>query len=63
MSDKDRLRRRNARLQEEAKRYRTALQVISQWDVLNPPRPDLLADLPWLKKLVDDALAGPSSIS
>lgn len=62
MSDKDRLRRRNARLKEEARKYRNALQQISQWDCLNPPCPDLLADLPWLKKLVDDALAGPSAL-
>lgn len=62
MADKDRLRRRNARLKEEALKYRTALQHIAQWDCLNPPRPELLADLSWLKKLVDDALAGPSSL-
>lgn len=62
MADKDRLRRRNARLKEEALRYREALRQISKWDCLNPPRPELLSDLPWLKKLVDDALAGPSSL-
>lgn len=62
MADKDRLRRRNARLKEEAQKYRAALVQIRQWDCLNPPRPELLADLPWLKKLVDDALAGPSAL-
>ena len=62
MADKDRLRRRNTRLKEEATKYRTALQQIAQWDVLNPPRSELLSDLPWLKKLVDDALSGPSSL-
>jgi hypothetical protein len=62
MADKDRLRRRNTRLKVEALKYRAALQQIAQWDVLNPPRSDLLADLPWLKQLVDDALAGPSSL-
>jgi hypothetical protein len=62
MADKDQLRRRNARLKEEAHRYRSALLQIKQWDCLNPPRPDLLSDLPWLKKLVDDALSGPSAL-
>ncbi len=62
MADKDRLRRRNSRLKEEAQRYRNALLAIRQWDVLNPPRPDLLGDLPWLKKIVDDALSGPSAL-
>lgn len=62
MADKDRLRRRNARLKDEAQRYRDALQQISRWDCLNPPRPELLADLPWLKKLVDEALSGPSAL-
>lgn len=62
MAEKDQLRRRNARLKEEAQKYRSALLKIREWDVLNPPRPELLADLPWLKKLVDEALAGPSSL-
>ncbi len=34
-----------------------ALERIRSWDCLNPPRPDLLADLPWLRRLVDAALA------
>lgn len=33
-----------------------ALRKIQQWDCLNPPRPELLADLPWLKRVVDAAL-------
>lgn len=62
MADKDRLRRRNERLKQEAQRYREALLKIKEWDVLNPPKTEVLADLPWLKKLVDDALAGPSAL-
>lgn len=42
----------------EAERYRAALRTIRQWDCLNPPRPDLLGDLPWLRQVVDGALAG-----
>jgi hypothetical protein len=33
-----------------------ALRTIQQWDCLNPPRADLLADLPWLRRVVDAAL-------
>lgn len=40
----------------EADRLKAALRKIQQWDCLNPPRPELLADLPWLKRLVDEAL-------
>lgn len=40
----------------EAERLRAALQKISEWDCLNPPNPQLLGDLPWLRQLVDDAL-------
>jgi hypothetical protein len=32
------------------------LKTIQQWDALNPPAKELLSDLVWLKKLVDDAL-------
>lgn len=38
-----------------------ALRAIRSWDCLNPPRADLLADLPWLRRLVDSALAGSST--
>lgn len=40
-----------------------ALRKIQQWDCLNPPRSDLLADLPWLKRLVDEALGDSQSES
>lgn len=30
------------------------LETISQWDCPNPPRADLLGDLPWLRRLVDE---------
>jgi len=36
---------------------RATLHSIQSWDCLNPPRADLLADLPWLRRLVDDALS------
>ena len=35
-----------------------ALRAIQQWDCLNPPDPNLCHDHPWLKRTVDDALAG-----
>jgi hypothetical protein len=35
----------------------TALLAIQSWDCLNPPRSELCADHPWLKRLVDAALA------
>jgi len=38
-----------------------ALRRIQQWDCLNPPRADLLSDLPWLRGVVDAALAGAAS--
>lgn len=38
-------------------RYRDALVKISEWDCLNPPQADLLGDLPWLRSVVDNALA------
>ena len=41
----------------EAERRLTALKTIAQWDCLNPPRGDLLADLPWLRRIVDAAIA------
>ena len=40
----------------EAERYRAALKRIQGWDCLNPPQADLCADLPWLRRLVDEAL-------
>jgi hypothetical protein len=36
---------------------REALAKIGEWDCLNPPRADLLSDLPWLRATVDAALA------
>ena len=42
----------------EAERLRAALTTIRQWDCLNPPDPNLLADLPWLARLIDAALEG-----
>jgi hypothetical protein len=44
-------------LARRAARYREALEQIAQWDCLNPPDPNLCHDHPWLKRLVDDALA------
>jgi len=40
----------------EVMKLRTALQQIQQWDMLNPPQTDVVADLGWLKRLVDEAL-------
>jgi hypothetical protein len=40
----------------EAKHFRAALETIAGWDCLNPPQPELCADLPWLRRLVDQAL-------
>jgi hypothetical protein len=40
----------------EVDRLRAALIRIQGWDCLNPPRQDLLHDLPWLRRLVDEAL-------
>ena len=37
-----------------ARRWRTALETIQHWDMLNSPQQ--IADLPWLRKLVDEAL-------
>ena len=36
-----------------------ALRTIQGWDCLNPPDPNLCHDHPWLKRLVDAALAPP----
>ena len=33
-----------------------AARSIQQWDMLNPPRPEICADLPWLKRMIDEAL-------
>jgi hypothetical protein len=45
-------------LKQEARRLRAALERIREWDCLNPPDPGLCHDHPWLKRTVDDALAG-----
>ena len=39
---------------------RKHLLMISQWDCLNPPNRDLCADHPWLRQVVDAALADPN---
>lgn len=41
----------------KAQKYERALRAIQKWDCLNPPRGELLSDLPWLKQLVDTALS------
>lgn len=33
------------------------LRTIQKWDCLNPPNSELCADHPWLKQLVDEAIA------
>lgn len=43
------------KLQADLAAARDALTKIAEWDMLNPP--DALADGPWLKQLVGDALA------
>jgi hypothetical protein len=43
-------------LRRECDRLRAALIRIQEWDCLCPPRQDLLHDLPWLRRLVDEAL-------
>jgi hypothetical protein len=37
--------------------YRVALETILQWDMINPPRTEIIADLAWLRGLVETALA------
>lgn len=49
LQDRDELAQRNTVMAE-------ALVTIQHWDCLNPPRPDLLGDLPWLRRVVDAAL-------
>jgi hypothetical protein len=44
------LQRANKRIRE----LEYIVRAISQWDMLNPVRNDLVGDLGWLKKLVDD---------
>lgn len=39
-----------------AERAETALRTIRGWDMLNPADTSRIADLAWLKKVVDDAL-------
>jgi hypothetical protein len=41
----------------ERNRLRAALELIQKWDCLNPPRSELCADHPWLKRLVDEVLS------
>ena len=50
--------RRHCDQRDDYDRLRAALERIQKWDCLNPPRADLLGDLPWLRKLVDEAIAG-----
>jgi hypothetical protein len=52
----DTLLERAAASEQDASRLREALQQIQSWDCLNPPRADLLADLPWLRRIVDAAM-------
>jgi hypothetical protein len=47
----------NAALAARCGKMQAALRTIQHWDCLNPPRPDLLSDLPWLRTVVDAALA------
>jgi hypothetical protein len=49
-------------LEQRVEILREALLRIQQWDCLNPPLPELCGDLPWLKKLVDDALEKDAEI-
>jgi hypothetical protein len=37
-------------------RMRSALKVLDQWDVLNPPNRAAVADAEWCRKVVDDGL-------
>jgi hypothetical protein len=55
-SERDHWQRKWAEGREEVGRLRAALMRIQEWDCLNPPRQDLLHDLPWLRRLVDEAL-------
>jgi hypothetical protein len=55
-SERDHWQRKWAEGREEIDRLRAALIRIQEWDCLNPPRQDLLHDLPWLRRLVDEAL-------
>jgi hypothetical protein len=55
-SECDHWQRKWAEGREEVDRLRAVLTRIQGWDCLNPPRQDLLHDLPWLRRLVDEAL-------
>jgi hypothetical protein len=55
-SERDHWQRKWVEGREEIDRLRAALTRIQGWDCLNPPRHDLLHDLPWLRRLVDEAL-------
>lgn len=41
----------------DAERMRAGLETLRAWDCLNPPRTDLLADLGWVARTIDAALA------
>lgn len=56
----DRIKQLGRMLETEIAILRNGLQRISEWDCLNPPRQDLLGDLPWLRRLVDELLQTPS---
>ena len=44
-------------IEQRAADMEKALREIQHWDCLNPPDPNLCADHPWLKRLVDAALS------
>lgn len=50
-----------AELEAERDRYKRTLELILGWDCVNPPDPDRLADLPWLRRVVEAALKPESS--
>lgn len=41
---------------ERAERFEKTLRTILEWDYLNPPQKELCHDLPWLRKLIEEAL-------
>lgn len=46
---------------ETIRRMGEALRSVQAWDMLNPPQTDVVADLAWLKRTIDAALASPQS--
>ena len=58
---KERLEEENKQLRAKLATARTHLTTIGEWDCLNPPQKKLLSDLPWLRKVVDDALTSIGS--